>query len=78
MKQQLVREIKELESKESMIQYYMSYDFPEKQRAIKSWWEDLIENAIKKKNQIFLTFKDLEAITTINGLKPTPLRNVLR
>lgn len=37
----------------------MSYDFPEKQRSVKGWWEDLIESVIKKKNQIFVTFKDL-------------------
>jgi hypothetical protein len=61
-----------------MIPYYMSYDYPDKQRALKSWWEDLIENIIRKKNQIYITFKDLETIATINGLKPTPLKNVLQ
>ena len=32
---------------------------------------------IKKKNQIYVTFKDLETITSINGMKPVPLKNVL-
>jgi hypothetical protein len=29
------------------------------------------------KNQIYITFKDLEAITTIYNLKPLPLRKIL-
>lgn len=61
-----------------MIQYYMSYDFPEKQRAVKGWWQTLIQNVIRKKNQIYVTFKDLESITNINGMKPVPLKNVLK
>ncbi len=60
-----------------MIPFYMSYDFPDKQRSLKSFWEDLILNVIKLKHQIYVTFKDLETITTIHNLKPLPIKKIL-
>ena len=60
-----------------MIPYYMSYDFPEKQKSVKIFWSDLIEKVIEMKNQIYIEFKDIEMITTINNIKPLPLRKIL-
>lgn len=42
-----------------------------------NWWEEMIDLAIRKSGQIYLTPSDLEIIFTINGLKPIPLEKIL-
>ena len=42
------------------------------------WWQELIQNIIRKKNQIYINYKDLEIITTIHNMKPSPLKAILR
>ena len=43
-----------------------------------NWWEEMIDLAIRKSGQIYLTPSDLEIIFTINGLKPIPLEKILQ
>jgi hypothetical protein len=55
----------------------MSYDFPDKQKIMKAWWEEFIEKTIKLKGQIYIVFKDLLVIGTIHRCKPLPLQQLL-
>lgn len=55
----------------------MGFEFPEKQGRLIDWWKKVISFIIEETGQTFVTYQDLVDLVTVEGLKPTPLKNML-
>ena len=49
----------EFQSQKALIDYYVSFEFPDKQRKMISWWEAVIEETIRCSNELSLSISDL-------------------
>ena len=60
-----------------MFHYYTNYDFTNIKQDVKIFWKELIVIVITMKNQIFVTQRDLQDITTIYYMMPESIRKIL-
>jgi hypothetical protein len=67
----------EFGSKSQLINYYVSFDFPEKQMKMVSWWQRVIEFVIEHENKAYIGYQELTAYLSVYNLKPTPLPAIL-
>lgn len=73
----LLSDFEELRQKRSILNYYVSLDFPAKQKKTINWWSMMIEEAIRRSKEAYLSPSELETIFTLHGLKPLPLPQIL-
>jgi hypothetical protein len=67
----------EFGSKAQLINYYVSFDFPEKQMKMVGWWQRVIDFLIEHEHQVYITYQQLAAYLSVYNLKPTPLPAIL-
>jgi hypothetical protein len=60
-----------------LIDYFVSFDFPEKQKKMVYWWQRVIEFIMEYHQKVYINYQDLVNYVSFYNLKPTPLKAVI-